>query len=73
MGGCVGVIYGREFPCMDVEYRCVCYSMQTSVIRQSPKLASAQTVGLGAEASLHLITQASRVFLSIHGISLPVS
>ena len=62
MGGCVGVIYGREFPCMDVEYRCVCYSMQTSVIRQSPKLACAQTVGLVAEASLHLITQASRVF-----------
>lgn len=58
---------------MDVEYRCVCYSLHTSVIRQSPKLASAQTVGLVAETSLHLITQVSRVFLSIHGISLPVS
>lgn len=59
-------VYGQE-------YRCVCYSLHTPVIRQSPKLASAQTVGLVAETSLHLITQVSRVFLSIHGSSLPVS
>ena len=53
----------QDVPCMDVKYRCVCYSLHASVIRQSPKLADAQTVGLVAETSLHLVTQASQVFL----------
>ena len=64
----------QEILCMDLKYRCVCYSLHASVIRQLPKLADAQTVGLVAETSLHLVTQASRVFL-VHttGLLLPVS
>ena len=62
MNGCDGELR-QDVPCMDVKYRCVCYSLHASVIRQSPKLAVAQTVGLVAETSLHLVTQASRVFI----------
>lgn len=62
MNGCDGELR-QDVPCMDVKYRCVCYSLHASVICQSPKLAVAQTVGLVAETSLHLVMQASRVFL----------
>ena len=60
--GCGGELR-QDVPCMDVKYRCVCYSLHASVICRLPKLAVAQKVGLVAETSLHLVTQASRVFI----------